>query len=115
MRHLAFALAAVVLEFREAQGHVPLAAQHAQLGAGREHGHADDELLARRGARGGHVEQLVAAALGELGQLAERKDQQPSFALQDGDRIQLGNVLLRFQMRAAQNRAKRGAAAAARR
>ena len=33
-----------------------------------------------------------------------------SVALQDGDRIQLGNVLLRFQMRAAQNRAKRGLA-----
>ena len=31
-----------------------------------------------------------------------------SVSLQDGDRIQLGNVLLRFQMRAAQNRAKRG-------
>jgi hypothetical protein len=34
-----------------------------------------------------------------------------SVALQDGDRIQLGNVLLRFQMRAAQNRARRRAAA----
>jgi hypothetical protein len=30
--------------------------------------------------------------------------------LQDGDRIQLGNVLLRFQMRAAVNRARRGGA-----
>jgi hypothetical protein len=34
-----------------------------------------------------------------------------SVSLQDGDRIQLGNVILRFQMRAAQNRAKRGMAA----
>ncbi len=33
-----------------------------------------------------------------------------SVALQDGDRIQLGNVILRFQMRAAQNRAKRAMA-----
>jgi hypothetical protein len=32
-----------------------------------------------------------------------------SVALQDGDRIQLGNVLLRFQMRAAHNRRKREA------
>jgi hypothetical protein len=31
-----------------------------------------------------------------------------SIALQDGDRVQLGNVILRFQMRAAQNRARRG-------
>ena len=30
-----------------------------------------------------------------------------SVALQDGDRIQLGNVILRFQMRAAKNRARR--------
>ena len=35
-----------------------------------------------------------------------------SVALQDGDRIQLGNVILRFQLRAAQNRAKRGGLAA---
>jgi hypothetical protein len=35
-----------------------------------------------------------------------------SVVLQDGDRIQLGNVLLRFQMRAAQNRARRRAAMA---
>ena len=33
--------------------------------------------------------------------------------LRDGDRIQLGNVLLRFQMRAAQNRARPGRAAPA--
>jgi predicted component of type VI protein secretion system len=31
--------------------------------------------------------------------------------LHDGDRIQLGNVLLRFQMRAAQNRPRAGRAA----
>jgi hypothetical protein len=31
-----------------------------------------------------------------------------SITLQDGDRVQLGNIILRFQMRAAQNRARRG-------
>jgi hypothetical protein len=37
-----------------------------------------------------------------------------SIELRDGDRIQLGNVLLRFQARAAQNRPKKGAGASPR-